>query len=100
MADIVPLRMSQAAALRVIRELAQDSLNVVFLPHARKRMKKRRITPIMIYACLKAGSITEGPFLNANGNWQVTMERMLAGEELVAVVAIERGQTLLVITVY
>lgn len=100
MPDAIPLKMSAPQALRIIRKLAEDSLNIVFLPHAKKRLKQRRIPPTLVQTCLQKGSITEGPFLNQKGNWQVTMERMLAGEELTVAVAIERNQSLLVITVY
>jgi hypothetical protein len=49
---------------------------------------------------VRRGIITEGPFLNAHGNWQVTLERRAAGETMSCVIAIEWRAALLVVTVY
>lgn len=50
--------------------------------------------------CILKGSIVEGPFLNQFGNWQVTIERRAAGEEVTCVVAIDWPNQLIVITSY
>jgi predicted translin family RNA/ssDNA-binding protein len=42
--DPLPLNLTKVAALRIIREVARDSVRVVFLTHARKQMQKRKIT--------------------------------------------------------
>ena len=34
---------------RMIREAARDTARVFFTPHAKKRMKQRRITPTQVY---------------------------------------------------
>ncbi len=39
----LPFRLSGPMALRLIREIAQDSSRVVVTTHARKRMLQRRI---------------------------------------------------------
>lgn len=100
MAKVVSLRLSKDAALKLIRELAEDSDNIVLLPHAKKRCRQRGTVFRQIVTCLRNGIVTEGPFRNARGNWQVTMERLAAGEEIAVGVVIEEGSTLLVITVF
>lgn len=84
----------------MIREIALDSGNIVIVSHAKKRGRQRRITRPQIEACIRKGTIQEGPFLNAYNNWQVTMYRHAAGEEMHCAVAIDWPSKLIVITVY
>ena len=98
--NIVPMTLSSDHALRVIRELAADSSKIVITGHASARAKKRYVTHLQIEKCLQKGTITEGPFLNAYGHWQVSMYRHAAGEELTCAVAIEWAQKLVVVTVF
>jgi hypothetical protein len=100
MAGVVPLALTPATALRMVRDLAKESGRIVILNHCRERMLKRNVTRRQIELCLQKGTITEGPIVNARGNWQVNMFRHAAGEELTCTVAIEWATRLLVITVY
>ncbi|NJM81885.1 MAG: DUF4258 domain-containing protein [Tabrizicola sp.] len=84
----------------MIRSLALETERIVIVNHARKSQRVRRISRRQIELCVQKGSITEGPFCNAHGNWQVTMYRHAAGEEITCIVAIEWPSQLLVITVY
>lgn len=86
--------------LREIRRLAEDSGNIVLIKHGRQRSRERKITRPQIEGCVRKGNIKEGPFLNARGNWQVTMCRRMAGEEIHCVIALDIPSRLLVITVY
>ena len=95
-----PADLSRPEALRVIRAIAADSAGIVLLGHARRRMKERGFSRADIIGCLQRGSITEGPFMNARGNWQVTMSRLAVGEEMQCVAAIDWATQVLVITVY
>lgn len=100
MADIVPLQMTPVAAQRKIRELAANSANVIVISHGVKRQRERKITRRQIELCALKGVIVEGPFLNQHGNWQVTIQRMAAGEEVMCVIAIDWPNKLIVITAY
>lgn len=100
MAEAVPLKLNAATALRVVRRIAADTNNIVVIGHGQKRSKKRRITRRQIELCVQKGSITEGPFLNAHGNWQMNLFRQAAGEELTCVVALEWATKILVITAF
>src|SRR5713226_1488047 len=98
MAEIVPPQLTAQTALRMVRELAADSGRIVILEHCRVRMVQRRITRRQVELCMQKGTISEGPYLNRHGNWQVNIHRHAAGEELTCSVAIEWAKRLLVIT--
>lgn len=100
MAEVVPLALTVAHALKVVRQLAADTNNIVILEHARKRGRQRRINRRQVELCIQKGTICEGPFLNSKGNWQVNMYRHAAGEEMECVVAIDWGRSLIVVTVF
>jgi hypothetical protein len=100
MPESAPARLGPVEALKTIRELASDTAKIVVIGHGRKRQRQRSITRRQIELCLQRGTITEGPFVNAHGQWQVTMYRHAAGEEVSCVVAIEWARRLLVITTF
>lgn len=100
MTDNPPSNLSRPEALRVIRALAADTANIVTIVHSKARQKQRKITRRQIELCIQKGVITEEPFLNSHGNWQVTLQRLAAGEELTCVVAIDWPSKLIVITTY
>lgn len=88
---------------RMIREAATDTSRVFFSPHAKKRMKQRKITPTQVYDCLRNGSVCEPAHVNIHGNWQCTLTRRHAGDEVTVAAALERdgqGNWVTVITVY
>lgn len=99
-ADVVPLTLTTNAALRMIREIAEDTANIVIVEHAKKRCKQRKISRRQIEMCIQKGTITEGPFLNAHGHWQVTLFRHAAGDELTCPVAIDWPNRVIVITAF
>ena len=80
--------------------MAADSDNIVIIGHGKDRARQRRINRTQIERCVRGGTISEGPFLNAYGNWQVNLYRHAAGEEITCVVAIEWATRLLVISVF
>lgn len=98
-AAVVPLQLGGPQALRIIREAAKDTDRVAFHPHAKSRMRKRRINPTQVYSCLRLGVIIEGPALDIKGCWRCTMYRLAAGEEVKVVVSIIPRDNLLVISV-
>ena len=100
MAKLSKFQLTRPKALALVRELAKDSGNVVFVSHASKRMKLRRISPKEVISCLLRGVIVEGPALGIKGDWELAMERMGAGRKLHVAVAIDMPKRLIVITVY
>ncbi|MFS8037710.1 DUF4258 domain-containing protein [Xanthobacter sp. AM11] len=99
-ADVVPLTLTPHAALRMIREIAENTANIVVLDHAKKQCNRRGISRRQIEMCVQRGTIQEGPFLNSHGQWQVTLFRHAAGDELCCPVAIDWPNKVLVITAF
>lgn len=108
MAKVVPFKSGRTPvkqlglhdAKTLVQRLAQNSNNVFVVSHGKARQGERGISRRQIMKCLQKGVITEGPFRNKFGNWQVNMTRLAAGEEITCVVAIEDGQLLVVITAF
>ena len=98
--DVIPLTLTAPAALRIIREIAADSERVVLVPHARKRMRQRRITFEQVLACVRRGNLTEGPAPMPDGDWRCTLQRLIAGDDVTAVVEFSTRERLLVVTVF
>lgn len=95
-----PDRLNDADAIKLIRMLAADSNNIVVIKHAQKRRSQRNITRPQIERCIQKGTITEGPFVNSHGNWQVNLSRFTAGEQITCVVAIDWPARLIVVTTF
>ena len=95
-----PRRLSAAAALQVVKLLARDSGNIVLIKHAQRRSAERRVTRIQVERCWRNGTISEGPFMNLKGHWQLNLTHRAAGDEVTCVVAIEWKRTLVVVTVF
>ncbi len=95
-----PERLSSHDARRIVQTMAQDTRQVFIVKHAKGRQRSRRISIRQIMTCLQKGSVTEGPYLNIHGNWQLNMSRVAAGEEVTCVVAIEWQRRLIVVTVF
>ena len=99
----LPFRLSGPMALRLIREIAQDSSRVVITLHARKRMLQRRISRPQVLECLLKGQLAEGPALDIHGNWTCTLRWRHAGDYVRVAAAIKQdaatGRKVIVITV-
>lgn len=100
MENVVPLELSAPAALKLIRKIAADSNNIVVIPYGKKKAKSRKITRPQIEQCVRKGTITEGPFLNQHGQWQVNLYRHAAGEQITCVVAIDWPSRVLVVNAF
>lgn len=94
------MRMNDPTALKLLREIAQDSANVVFMKHAHQRMKQRRATPVQVLECLKKGVVRESVALDLYDNWKLTVAHRVAGVELNVSVAIELPKRAIVITAF
>ena len=100
MADPVPLRMNDATALKVLREIAADSARVVFTHHALQRMRQRKVSTAQVLACLQRGIVAEPVALDLHGNWKLTVTHRAAGMDLNVAVAIDPPKRAIVITVF
>lgn len=94
-----PMRMNDPNALKLLREIAADSGQIVFTDHAVRRMVQRKVTRPMVIDCLLAGAIDESVALDIHGNWKMTVWKRVAGRSLRVSVAIDLPSRAIVITV-
>ena len=98
----MPFALNDANFLKRLRAAAADSGRVIVLPHATKRMKQRKVTFTQLVSCLQKGTIQESAHLTPFGDWKATVGYRVAGDEVRAVVVLERdanGDWCVVITV-
>lgn len=100
MADPIPLRMNDATALKLLRDIASDSSRVIFTHHALQRMQQRKVSTTQVLACLQRGIVAEPVALDLHGNWKLTVTHRAAGAELDVAVAIDVPRRAIVITVF
>ena len=96
------MQISDAAFIKKLRAVAKDSYRVVLTPHAKQRMKQRRINLRQVLDCLRKGRIYEPAHLTIHGDWKATLEHQCAGDVVRVAVAIERqedGDLAVVVTV-
>ncbi|MFO1255825.1 MAG: DUF4258 domain-containing protein [Sphingomonadaceae bacterium] len=58
MIDPVPMRMNDASALKLLREIAEDSGRVIFTRHALQRMRQRKVSTAQVLTCLRRGILS------------------------------------------
>lgn len=100
MGDPLPLRLNDGNALRLLRDIAADSSNVIFTRHARQRMRERKVSPKQVLDCLKLGIVSEPVALDVHGNWKLTVSHHVAGQQLNVAVAIDVPSRAIIITVF
>ena len=94
--------MSDEGLRRRIASLAQDSSLVLFTDHAKKRLIGRKVTRVQVLEVLRKGAVVEPAHRNIKGNWQCTLQRSVAGDNIKVAAALEQtktGETVIVLTV-
>lgn len=84
-----------------IREESANTINVIFLPHALKRMRERKINMVCALETLRKGRINLPPEIDSNtGDIKCRMEYFVAGADVKIVVAIgDDNPNLIIVTV-
>lgn len=101
--NVVDFNITPMRAMKLLKEIANDSSRVIFTKHAEKRMYSRKITRIQVLKCLTHGRIVKGPAPSIKGNMEMKMEVMSAGELIAVVAALEKddsGNFVVVVTVF
>jgi hypothetical protein len=88
---VIPLAMNDVSLKRKIAQIAADSSHVVILPHAKKRMRKRRILLTQVLHCLRRGNVVEPAHLDIKGCWKCTLETIVAGDSVKVAAAVDHG---------
>jgi hypothetical protein len=82
-------------SLRDVHAIAANTASIVILVEPKRKAKARGITRRQVELCCQKGTFLEGPFRNERHDWQVTMFRHAAGEEIKVVVIIKDGRLLI-----
>ena len=91
--DLTPV-----SALELIRELAENSENIIITQHAKGRMKSRVVSFTQVIRCLKNGIFVEEPYRDMKGGWSMKLEVWTAGRPISVLLAIH-NRKLIIITV-
>lgn len=94
------MRMNDANAVKLLRDICADSANVILTVHASQRMRQRNITLTQVIACLTKGIVHEPVALDQHGHWKLTMERRAGGRQIQVAAAIDLPTRAIVITVF
>ena len=87
---------------RIAAVVAVDSSRMILPMHAKKQMRKRRITDLQVLHVLRKGFTVEHAHLNIHGNWQCTLEALIAGDRIkvaAALINMQPDESVVVITV-
>ncbi|MBS0365361.1 MAG: DUF4258 domain-containing protein [Proteobacteria bacterium] len=83
-----PQSLTAQQAIDLVRHLATEGC-YRFTEHALDRMYERHIVASQVVSVLKRGDLISGPDRNAQGNWELQLSDMAAGERVTASVAID-----------
>lgn len=93
--------MNDATLRRRIAEASADSSRMILTSHAVGQMLKRKILPTQVLQVLRKGYVVEHAHRNIKGNWQCTLEALIAGDAIRVAAALlvePSGDSVIVIT--
>ena len=99
---VIHVTMNDASLSRRIAEIAGDSSRVVPSPHAKNRMRMRKILLTQVLHCLRRGKVIEHAHVDIHGCWKCTLEAVSAGDRIKVAAAVSKdeiGEYVVVITV-
>ena len=100
--NVLPFGMNDRMLSRRIAEVAQDSSKVILLPHAKQRMRQRKVLFTQVIQVLTRGAVIEHAHRDIYGNWKCTLELLIAGDRIKVVTVLQESKhhdTVVVITV-
>jgi len=75
--------------VRRIRKMLREGKMVTAHPHVKERLLSRGITPMQMLTTIEEGTVVSGPYLDAYGDWNITLHRLAAGRKVRVAVAIK-----------
>ncbi len=94
--------MNDESLRRKIAEVVSDSSKMILTLHAKKQMRKRNVILTQVLHTLRKGYVVESAHRNIHGNWQCTLEALIAGDRIkvaAALVTDPNAESVVVITV-
>lgn len=77
--NVIPFSSNKKHIVRLIRDAAVDTTNVVFPEDERMGEWQQITTDRQIIACLQKGDLVHGPITDSQGNQECTFKRFAAG---------------------
>ncbi len=102
MENVILMDLDDVSALKIVKDLAKDSANVVMTHHNKNRQNKRHVSDMEIIKCLRHGRVVESVHRTSKGNWKLTIQHYLMHRTIRVAVAIDNcdnGNYLIVVTV-
>ena len=106
MSKITPLfpdqDMTDMTFVKMVHEIAKNSVNVKLTRHAIERMEERSITRGQVVETLKKGFLSEPASKDVHGDWIAPVSYSVAGDRITVIAKLKkkRNQFILVITTY
>ena len=100
--DVIRMNLNDVTALKMVKELAEDSHNVVMVHHTKVRKNQRDVSDLEILKCLRNGRVVESVHRTSHGNWKLTIQHFLMQRKIRVAVALdnsEDGNYIIVVTV-
>ena len=100
--NVILMNLNDATALKMVKELAKDSSNVVMVHHANVRKGQRHVSDLEVLKCLRNGRVVESVHRTTHGNWKLTIGHYLMQRNIKIAVALDNGDDgnyLIVVTV-
>jgi Domain of unknown function (DUF4258) len=79
---VYTLPLTDVKALRIVREATSDSSRVLYVDHARLRMRQRGISAADVMVCLRSGRITERVHQDIRGRWKCALTGIVCGQSV------------------
>ena len=80
--NVVPFAMNDVSLQRKIRELAQNSGNIVISDHAKRQMRRRGVLWTQVQQVLVRGNVVEPAHLDIYGCWKCTLQLTVSGDSI------------------
>lgn len=101
-APVLKFQMNDVSLARKIAGIAADSSRVVPSPHAKRRMRRRKILLTQVLHCLRKGKVVEPAHLDIHGCWKCTLEALVSGDRIRVAAAVsqdDKGEYIVIVTV-
>lgn len=103
MKNIKPLKPTEQQAKQWLKEAAQGKRRLLFSPHAKLRMRQRKIGHRQVLETLGHGTITEPLHQDIHGDWRCNISWRYAGMYVTVGAAFklnENGEWVIIATVF
>ena len=93
MGNVSPIGMQKDKAQSLVRQLAKDSANIIFINDCTDGEWERAINYRQMLVCLEKGKVISSPKWDVDSEtWQFQMYRFAAGQEITLTIAVGKDE--------